>query len=240
MVPTCDDKSKDDDDDDVNFRVALLAQRRFMETGLSPSTLHTSGSLASERCVWLEPRMDLAASLGEPSFFFFASSVFLIFLDPRCHYCLQHLGASDWSLRVARFASQVHRAAHYHSHSVADWPVGVYDRWRASWVSLGPVSAVRYPHTHLSCSALPDALEDLFHSVFLSLYFRCILLIVLFAQYLRDTSIPFPVYRRKRGLTFTRVHIFKMFPVRSQCKWSRWLILWIIWPRFFLKLFFWF
>lgn len=41
----------------------------------------------------------------------------------------------------------------------------------------------------------------------------CIFLIVLFAQYLRETSVPFPVYKRKRGLTFTRVHIFKMFPI---------------------------
>lgn len=45
---------------------------------------------------------------------------------------------------------------------------------------------------------------------------RCILLIVLFAQYLRETSLPVPVYTRKKGLTFTRVHIFKMFPVRKK------------------------
>ncbi|KAI3373374.1 hypothetical protein L3Q82_006674 [Scortum barcoo] len=41
----------------------------------------------------------------------------------------------------------------------------------------------------------------------------CILLIVLFAQYLRATSFPVPVYSRTTGLTFTRVHIFKMFPI---------------------------
>ncbi|XP_069001402.1 solute carrier family 23 member 1 [Embiotoca jacksoni] len=41
----------------------------------------------------------------------------------------------------------------------------------------------------------------------------CILLIVLFAQYLRSTSLPFPVYSRENGLTFARVQIFKMFPI---------------------------
>ncbi|XP_076606219.1 solute carrier family 23 member 1 [Chaetodon auriga] len=41
----------------------------------------------------------------------------------------------------------------------------------------------------------------------------CILLIVLFAQYLRTTSVPVPVYSRKKGLTTTRVQIFKMFPI---------------------------
>ncbi|TKS83459.1 Solute carrier family 23 member 1 [Collichthys lucidus] len=44
----------------------------------------------------------------------------------------------------------------------------------------------------------------------------CILLIVLFAQYLRSTSLPVPFYSRKRGLTSTRVQIFKMFPVNKQ------------------------
>ncbi|XP_057676276.1 solute carrier family 23 member 1 isoform X2 [Corythoichthys intestinalis] len=41
----------------------------------------------------------------------------------------------------------------------------------------------------------------------------CILLIVLFAQYLRTTSLPFPVYSRTRGLRFSRIHVFKMFPI---------------------------
>ncbi|XP_029924003.1 solute carrier family 23 member 1 [Myripristis murdjan] len=41
----------------------------------------------------------------------------------------------------------------------------------------------------------------------------CILLIVLFAQYLRATSLPVPVYSRKKGLTSIRVQIFKMFPI---------------------------
>lgn len=41
----------------------------------------------------------------------------------------------------------------------------------------------------------------------------CILLIVLFAQYLRATSLPVPVYSRKRGLRSTRVQVFKMFPI---------------------------
>lgn len=45
---------------------------------------------------------------------------------------------------------------------------------------------------------------------------RCILLIVLFAQYLRTTSLPVPVYSRKKGLTSTRVQIFKMFPVNKK------------------------
>ncbi|XP_041863889.1 solute carrier family 23 member 1 isoform X2 [Melanotaenia boesemani] len=41
----------------------------------------------------------------------------------------------------------------------------------------------------------------------------CILLIVLFAQYLRTTSLPVPVYSRKKGLTYSKVQIFKMFPI---------------------------
>ncbi|XP_029703932.1 solute carrier family 23 member 1 isoform X2 [Takifugu rubripes] len=41
----------------------------------------------------------------------------------------------------------------------------------------------------------------------------CIFLIVLFAQYLRETSIPVPFYSREKGLTSTRVQIFKMFPI---------------------------
>uniref|UniRef100_A0A3P9MAR1 Solute carrier family 23 member 1 n=2 Tax=Oryzias latipes TaxID=8090 RepID=A0A3P9MAR1_ORYLA len=41
----------------------------------------------------------------------------------------------------------------------------------------------------------------------------CILCIVLFAQYLRTTSIPVPFYSRKKGLTSTKVQIFKMFPI---------------------------
>uniref|UniRef100_A0A7N6AN55 Solute carrier family 23 member 1 n=1 Tax=Anabas testudineus TaxID=64144 RepID=A0A7N6AN55_ANATE len=41
----------------------------------------------------------------------------------------------------------------------------------------------------------------------------CILLIVLFAQYLRMTSLPVPVYSRKKGLRTTKVQIFKMFPI---------------------------
>ncbi|KAJ0061876.1 hypothetical protein NL108_013409, partial [Boleophthalmus pectinirostris] len=41
----------------------------------------------------------------------------------------------------------------------------------------------------------------------------CILLILLFAQYLRSISLPVPVYSPKRGLSSTRVHIFKMFPI---------------------------
>ncbi|KAM8897589.1 solute carrier family 23 member 1 isoform 2-T3 [Spinachia spinachia] len=41
----------------------------------------------------------------------------------------------------------------------------------------------------------------------------CIFLIVLFAQYLRETSFPVPVYTRKKGLTSTSLQIFKMFPI---------------------------
>uniref|UniRef100_A0A8D3CIN1 Solute carrier family 23 member 1 n=1 Tax=Scophthalmus maximus TaxID=52904 RepID=A0A8D3CIN1_SCOMX len=41
----------------------------------------------------------------------------------------------------------------------------------------------------------------------------CIFLIVLFAQYLRATSLPVPFYSRTKGLTSTRVQIFKMFPI---------------------------
>ncbi|XP_068600569.1 solute carrier family 23 member 1 [Brachionichthys hirsutus] len=41
----------------------------------------------------------------------------------------------------------------------------------------------------------------------------CIFLIMLFGQCLKETSLPVPVYNRKKGLTTTRVQIFKMFPI---------------------------
>ncbi|KAJ7997308.1 hypothetical protein DPEC_G00227620 [Dallia pectoralis] len=41
----------------------------------------------------------------------------------------------------------------------------------------------------------------------------CIFLIVLFAQYLRNWSMPLPTYNRKKGFGTARVQIFKMFPI---------------------------
>ncbi|XP_072315787.1 solute carrier family 23 member 1 [Eucyclogobius newberryi] len=42
----------------------------------------------------------------------------------------------------------------------------------------------------------------------------CILLILLFAQYLRSISLPLPFYNsKKKGVSYTRVHVFKMFPI---------------------------
>ncbi|XP_068596737.1 solute carrier family 23 member 1-like [Brachionichthys hirsutus] len=41
----------------------------------------------------------------------------------------------------------------------------------------------------------------------------CIFLIVLFGQYLKETSLPVPTYSREKGLTSTRIQIFKMFSV---------------------------
>lgn len=57
---------------------------------------------------------------------------------------------------------------------------------------------------------------------------RCIFLIVLFAQYLRETSIPVPYYSRKNGLTSTRVQIFKIFPVNiiERESSTRWTVRW--------------
>ncbi|KPP73653.1 hypothetical protein Z043_107241 [Scleropages formosus] len=43
----------------------------------------------------------------------------------------------------------------------------------------------------------------------------CIFLIVAFAQYLRNWSLPIPIYSRQKGCTTTKVQIFKMFPVRT-------------------------
>lgn len=42
-----------------------------------------------------------------------------------------------------------------------------------------------------------------------------ILLIILFSQYLRNLTLLFPVYRWGKGLTFFRIQIFKMFPVKN-------------------------
>ncbi|XP_048086185.1 solute carrier family 23 member 1 isoform X1 [Alosa alosa] len=41
----------------------------------------------------------------------------------------------------------------------------------------------------------------------------CIFLIVLFAQYWRNWSIPIPTYSREKGCTTTKFQIFKMFPI---------------------------
>ncbi|KAL4659793.1 solute carrier family 23 member 1 [Arapaima gigas] len=41
----------------------------------------------------------------------------------------------------------------------------------------------------------------------------CIFLIVAFAQYLRNWSLPIPIYSRQKGCTTIKVQIFKMFPI---------------------------
>ncbi|XP_072562422.1 solute carrier family 23 member 1 [Paramormyrops kingsleyae] len=41
----------------------------------------------------------------------------------------------------------------------------------------------------------------------------CIFLIVAFAQYLRNWSLPIPIYTRRKGCTTAKVQIFKMFPI---------------------------
>ena len=43
---------------------------------------------------------------------------------------------------------------------------------------------------------------------------RSIVLIILFAQYLRNVSFLLPGYKWGKGFTLIRVQIFKMFPVR--------------------------
>lgn len=134
---------------------------------------------------------------------------------------------------VARFAAGVHWSTHHNSNCYTDWPVCVYHSCRQSWVSLGAVSTVRHFSGHFFAqlaSFLPVDLVTFLCSNKLtttclankqsSLSFclclcRCILLIVLFAQYLRTTSLPLPFYSRKKGLTSTRVQIFKMFPVNK-------------------------
>lgn len=45
---------------------------------------------------------------------------------------------------------------------------------------------------------------------------RSIVLIVLFAQYLRNVTIRLPGYRWGRGFVLLRVQIFKMFPVGAR------------------------
>ncbi|XP_059913566.1 solute carrier family 23 member 1 [Gadus macrocephalus] len=41
----------------------------------------------------------------------------------------------------------------------------------------------------------------------------CIFLIILFAQYLREVSVPFPTYSRGRGFRATGIQVFKLFPI---------------------------
>ncbi|KAJ3588660.1 hypothetical protein NHX12_009514 [Muraenolepis orangiensis] len=46
----------------------------------------------------------------------------------------------------------------------------------------------------------------------------CMFLIILFAQYLRDFSIPVPSYSRGHGFRRSRIHLFKMFPARTDAR----------------------
>lgn len=43
--------------------------------------------------------------------------------------------------------------------------------------------------------------------------FRTIFLVLLFSQYARNVHFPLPVYKAKKGWTFYRLQVFKMFPV---------------------------
>lgn len=128
-----------------------LVQRRSMETGVSPSTRPTSGSLVSERyvCWSSDSRTRLQPKDN------FSPFAWFVFADPGCHHRLQCSGACDWFLWVARFASAVHRSTHHHSDRFADRPVSVHHSWRQSWVSLGPVSTVRHLSAYLQASRLP-------------------------------------------------------------------------------------
>lgn len=42
---------------------------------------------------------------------------------------------------------------------------------------------------------------------------RTIFLVLLFSQYARNVHFPLPVYKAKKGWTFYRLQVFKMFPV---------------------------
>ncbi|XP_078453457.1 solute carrier family 23 member 1 isoform X1 [Lampetra planeri] len=54
-----------------------------------------------------------------------------------------------------------------------------------------------------------------------------IVLIILFSQYLRNTSVPVPVYRRGQGCSTNRFQIFKMFPIIMAIVLS-WLICYVL------------
>ncbi|KAK6992696.1 hypothetical protein SK128_012762, partial [Halocaridina rubra] len=43
--------------------------------------------------------------------------------------------------------------------------------------------------------------------------FMTMAFMILFSQYLRDVPVPLPIYKRSKGCTFTKLFIFKLFPV---------------------------
>ena len=47
------------------------------------------------------------------------------------------------------------------------------------------------------------------------IYFRTIVLVTVFSQYLKNIEIPFPGYSREKGMHITRFPLFRLFPVSS-------------------------
>ena len=45
--------------------------------------------------------------------------------------------------------------------------------------------------------------------------FRTVAMMVVFSQYLKNISLPFPVYTPKGGFRVVKAPVFKLFPVRE-------------------------
>lgn len=136
---------------------------------------------------------------------------------PGGHHGLQSSGSHGWFVWVARFAAGLRGPPHHRPHRDASGSVCVPHGCRQSWVSLGPVVAVRpRPLPPGGSSSVTFPLKESRNLPLLSLFVcRCILLIVLFGQFLKETSLPVPAYSREAGLTYSRVQIFKMLPVNG-------------------------
>lgn len=77
----------------------------------------------------------------------------------------------------------------------------LYGTGMGTWVAFRPLCQRHGWHRRSAASSGPSALR------------RSIVLIVLFAQYLRNVTVRLPGYRWGRGFVLLRVQIFKMFPV---------------------------
>ena len=51
------------------------------------------------------------------------------------------------------------------------------------------------------------------YSLYLFIFFRTIVVITIFSQYLKQVKVPLPTYSRQRGMHVIRFPLFRLFPV---------------------------
>ena len=113
---------------------------------------------------------------------------------------LSYLGPLTVTPTVSLIGLSVFQAAGERAGS--HWGIAaLYGTGMGTWVAFRPLCQRHGWHRRSAASSGPSALR------------RSIVLIVLFAQYLRNVTVRMPGYRWGRGFVLLRVQIFKMFPV---------------------------